>query len=63
MVPAWSFLLALASALIILLAVLSIHNWTFPLLSPVGVKDDAASMFFGAWSGEIEHCLMEARQA
>lgn len=42
----------------LLLAGLSIHNWTFPLLSPVGVTDNAASMFFGAWWREIEHCLM-----
>lgn len=42
----------------LLLAGLSIHNWTFPLLSPVGVTDNAASMFFGARWREIEHCLM-----
>lgn len=42
----------------LLLAGLSIHNWTFPLLSPIGVTDNAASMFFGAWWREIEHCLM-----
>ncbi|CAG07978.1 unnamed protein product [Tetraodon nigroviridis] len=35
----------------LLLAGLSIHNWTFPLLSPVGVTDNAASMFFGARIG------------
>lgn len=41
-----------------LLTVLSNHNWKFPLLSPVWVRDNAASMFCGAWSKEMEHCLM-----
>lgn len=60
MVPPWSFFFSHSYSLSIafLLTVLSIHNWKFPLLSPVGVRDNAASMFCGAWSREIEHCLM-----
>lgn len=65
MVPPWSLFLTLTFTLSIafLLTVLSIHNWKFPLLSSVGARDNAASMFCGAWLREIEHCLMQARQA